>query len=222
MVYRGLQSKIRNGGGRISEGFSHREPTLDAAQTGLARAYESLNRLQEAEQSYKAVIALAAGLLGGIQPAGHVLLEYLKAGGSGADVHPRDITSLTNRLPRVTQNLGITRIQQDRYAEAIEPLERSLKTRKTGAAHVQPCYGVFSQPLAIATRMQHACWKKPPPLETQNYEIWGNPRMRITGRRCLTARQVLHGRALELGEETLKINPSNLGRGGVTWRDVSV
>ena len=102
-------------------------------------------------------------------------------------------------------NLGITRIQQDRYAEAIEPLERSLKIRKTGEGTSNLATAYFqSKRYADAARLLEEATT----LDAQNYEIWGNlgdayywapgMRDRATG---------AYRRALELGEERRKINP---------------
>jgi Flp pilus assembly protein TadD len=102
-------------------------------------------------------------------------------------------------------NLGITRIQQDRYGEAIDPLERSLAIRKTGSATSNLAMAYFqTKRYGDAAHM----FEQATTLDTQNYEIWGNlgdayywvPGMR---ERAPGA----YRRALELGEELRKVNP---------------
>jgi serine/threonine-protein kinase len=179
------------------------EPSLDAAQTGLARAYESLNRLQEAEQSYKAVIALRPDYWAGYNRLGTF---YLRNGRleEAAQMYTQ-VTSLAPDSFFGFTNLGITRIQQGRYTEAIEPLQKSLKIRKTGDATSNLAMAYFqSKRYADAA----STFEQATALDEQNYEIWGNlgdayywaPGMR---ERAVGA----YRKALELGEEQRRINP---------------
>jgi serine/threonine-protein kinase len=182
---------------------SKSEPTLDAAQTGLARAYESLNRLQEAEQSYKAVIALRPDYWAGYNRLGTF---YLRNGRleEAAQMYTQ-VTSLVPDSFFGYANLGITRIQQGRYSEAIEPLNQSLKIRKTGVAlsNLATAYFQSKRYTDAAHSLEEATT-----LDTRNYEIWGNlgdayywaPGMR---ERAAGA----YRKALELGEEQRKVNP---------------
>lgn len=182
---------------------SQSEPALDAAQSGLARAYESLNRLQEAEQSYKAVIALRPDYWAGYNRLGTFYLRHGRLE-EAAQMYTQ-ATSLAPDSFVGFANLGISRIQQGRYSEAIEPLNQSLKIRKTGdgmsnlaTAYFQSKrYGDAAHSLEEATT-----------LDARNYEIWGNladayywapgMRQRASG---------AYRKALELGEEQRKINP---------------
>jgi tetratricopeptide (TPR) repeat protein/predicted Ser/Thr protein kinase len=179
------------------------EPTLDAAQSGLARAYESLNRLQEAEQSYKAVIALRPDYWAGYNRLGTFYLRNGKLE-EAAQMYTQ-VTSLVPDSFTGYTNLGITRIQQGRYNEAIEPLEKSLKIRKTGSATSNLATAYFqSKRYADAAQM----FEEATALDGRNYEIWGNlgdayywapgMRQRATG---------AYRKALELGEERRKVNP---------------
>jgi serine/threonine protein kinase/tetratricopeptide (TPR) repeat protein len=182
---------------------SRSEPTLDAAQTGLARAYESLNRLQEAEQSYKAVIALRPDYWAGYNRLGTF---YLRNGRleEAAQMYTQ-VTSLVPDSFVGYANLGSTRIQQGRYSEAIEPLNQSLKIRKTGdgMSNLATAYFQSKRYTDAAHSLEEAT-----ALDAKNYEIWGNlgdayywaPEMRD---RAASA----YRKALELGEEQRKINP---------------
>ena len=97
---------------------------------GWRAAYESLNRLQEAEQSYKAVIALRPDYWAGYNRLGTFYLRHGRLE-EAAQMYTQ-VTSLVPDSFVGFANLGITRIQQGRYSEAIEPLNQSLKIRKTG------------------------------------------------------------------------------------------
>jgi serine/threonine-protein kinase len=182
---------------------SKNEPTLDAAQTGLARAYESLNRLQEAEQSYKAVIALRPDYWAGYNRLGTF---YLRNGRleEAAQMYTQ-VTSLVPDSFVGYANLGSTRIQQGRYSEAIEPLNQSLKIRKTGVglSNLATAYFQSKRYTEAAYSLEEAST-----LDAKNYEIWGNlgdayywaPGMR---ERAPGA----YRKALELGEEQRRVNP---------------
>lgn len=182
---------------------SKSEPTLDAAQTGLARAYESLNRLQEAEQSYKAVIALRPDYWAGYNRLGTF---YLRNGRfEEAAQMFMQVTSLVPDSFVGFANLGSTRIQQGRYREAIEPLNQSLKIRKTGdgMSNLATAYFQAKRYTDAAKTLEEAAT-----LDARNYEIWGNlgdayywaPGMRERAGDS-------YRKALELGEEQRRINP---------------
>jgi serine/threonine-protein kinase len=182
---------------------SKSEPTLDAVQTGLARAYESLNRLQEAEQSYKAVIALRPDYWAGYNRLG---IFYLRHGRleEAAQMYTQ-VASLVPDSFVGFANLGITRIQQGRYSEAIEPLNQSLKIRKTGdgMSNLATAYFQSGRYADAARSLEEATT-----LDANNYEIWGNlgdayywapgMRERAAG---------VYRKALDLGEEQRKVNP---------------
>jgi serine/threonine-protein kinase len=179
------------------------EPTLEAAQAGLARAYESLNRLPEAEESYKAVIALRPDYWAGYNRLGTFYLRNGKLDEAAA-MYTQVISLVPDSFVGYA-NLGITRIQQGRNSEAIEPLEHSLKIRKTadGTSNLATAYFQSRRYADAARLLQDAT-----SLDARNYEIWGNlgdayywaPGMR---ERASGA----YRQALELGEEQRKVNP---------------
>jgi serine/threonine-protein kinase len=159
--------------------------------------------LQEAEQSYKAVIALRPDYWAGYNRLGTF---YLRNGRleEAAQMYTQ-VTSLVPDSFVGFANLGITRIQQGRYSEAIEPLEQSLKIRKTGDATSNLATAYFqSKRYADAASM----FEQATTLDARNYEIWGNlgdayywaPGMRERAGGA-------YRKALELGEEQRKINP---------------
>jgi serine/threonine protein kinase/tetratricopeptide (TPR) repeat protein len=182
---------------------SKSEPTLDAVQTGLARAYESLNRLPEAEQSYKAVIALRPDFWAGYNRLGNFYLRHGRLE-EAAQMYTQ-VTSLVPDSFVGFANLGSTRIQQGRYGEAIEPLEQSLKIRKTGdgMSNLATAYFQSRRYTDAARSLEEATT-----LDAKNYEIWGNlgdayywaPGMRERA-------SAAYRKALDLGEEQRKVNP---------------
>jgi tetratricopeptide (TPR) repeat protein len=102
-------------------------------------------------------------------------------------------------------NLGSTRIQQGRYGEAVEPLEQSLKIRKTGSgmSNLATAYFQSRRYTDAARSLEEATT-----LDAKNYEIWGNlgdayywaPGMRDRAGGA-------YRKALELGEEQRRVNP---------------
>jgi tetratricopeptide (TPR) repeat protein/predicted Ser/Thr protein kinase len=178
------------------------EPTLDAAQAGLAKAYESLNRPDEAEQSYKAVIALRPDYWAGYNRLGTFYLRHGRFD-EAAKMYAQ-VTSLVPDSFVGYANLGSTRIQQGQYAEAIEPLEHSLKIRKTGEGTSNLATAYFNtKRYADAARLLEEATA----LDAQNYEIWGNLGDAYYWAPGLRERApAAYRQALELGEEQRKIN----------------
>jgi serine/threonine protein kinase/tetratricopeptide (TPR) repeat protein len=178
------------------------EPTLDAAQAGLARAYESLNRMPEAEQSYKAVIALRPDYWAGYNRLGTFYLRHGRFE-EAAQMYSQVVSLVPDSFVGYA-NLGITRIQQGDYAAAIEPLEHSLKIRKTGEGTSNLGTAYFnSKRYADSARL----FEEATALDPQNYEIWGNLGDAYYWAPGLRERApAAYRKALELGEEQRKIN----------------
>jgi tetratricopeptide (TPR) repeat protein/predicted Ser/Thr protein kinase len=178
------------------------EPTLDAAQAGLARAYESLNRMPEAEQSYKAVISLRPDYWAGYNRLGTF---YLRHGRFEQAVQMySQVVSLVPDSFVGYANLGITRIQQGNYPAAIEPLEHSLKIRKTGEGTSNLGTAYFNSKRYVDSAR---LFEEATALDPQNYEIWGNLGDAYYWAPGLRDRApAAYRKALELGEEQRKVN----------------
>jgi Flp pilus assembly protein TadD len=103
--------------------------------------------------------------------------------------------------------LGITLIQQGKYKEAIEPLQRSLKIRETGPAtsNLATAYFQLKQYRNAAQVFEQAT-----ALDPKNYELWGNLGDAYYWAPALhdQAASAYH-KALALGEDQRKINPRN-------------
>jgi eukaryotic-like serine/threonine-protein kinase len=181
------------------------EPTQDAAVAGLAQAYQSLNRLEDAERAFKAAIALRPAYWVGYNRLGTFYLRHGKLDKAG-DMYAQVISLAPGSFIGYT-NLGITRVQQGKYAEAIEPLKRSVEIRKTGEATSNLATAYFQQKQFgdAATFFEEAV-----ALDSGNYELWGNlgdayywaPGMRDRSAEA-------YRKALSLGEVQHKINPRN-------------
>jgi tetratricopeptide (TPR) repeat protein len=181
------------------------EPTQDAAAAGLARAYESLNRLGDAEQAYKAAIKLRPSYWAGYNRLGTFYLRQGKLD-EAAEMYTHVISLVPDSFTGYS-NLGITRVQQGRYAEAVEPLKRSLEIRKTGPATSNLATAYFQQ-----KRFSEAAifFEQAAMLDPGNYEVWGNlgdAYYWATGTRDRSAGA--YQKALSLGEGERKVNPRN-------------
>jgi tetratricopeptide (TPR) repeat protein len=181
------------------------EPTLDAAAAGLARAYESLNKLQEAEQSYKSAIVLRPNYWAGYNRLGTFYYRHGKWD-QAAGMYTQVVSLVPDSFIGYT-NLGNTRVQQGKYADAIEPLKKSVEIRKTGEATSNLATAYFQQrQYEEAARF----FEEATALDSGNYELWGNlgdayywaPGMRERAPEA-------YRKALALGEGQRKINPRN-------------
>ncbi|MCU1240905.1 MAG: serine/threonine-protein kinase [Candidatus Acidoferrum typicum] len=181
------------------------EPTQDAAAAGLARAYESLNRLDDAEQAYKAAIKLRPNYWAGYNRLGTFYLRQGKLD-QAAEMYTHVISLVPDSFTGYS-NLGITRVQQGRYAEAVEPLKRSLEIRKTGPATSNLATAYFQQKrFSDAARF----FEQAASLDPWSYEIWGNLGDAYYWTPGMRDRSVeAYRKALSLGEEQRKVNPRN-------------
>jgi serine/threonine-protein kinase len=145
------------------------EPTLDAAQSGLARASEKLNRLDEAEKAYRAAIALRPNYWAGYNRLGAFYLEHGRAE-EAAQMFSQVVSLVPDSFIGYS-NLGAARLQQARYTEAIPHLEHSLTIRKTGDAtsNLGTAYFALHRYADAAKAYQEAVQAAP-----GEYIVWGN------------------------------------------------
>jgi eukaryotic-like serine/threonine-protein kinase len=145
------------------------EPTQDVAVAGLAQAYQSLNRPEDAERAFKAAIALRPSYWAGYNRLGTFYLRHGELEKAG-EMYTQVISLAPGGFIGYT-NLGITRVQQGKYAEAIEPLKRSLEIRKTGEATSNLATAYFQQKqFGEAAKF----FEEAVALDSGNYELWGN------------------------------------------------
>jgi eukaryotic-like serine/threonine-protein kinase len=182
---------------------AQRDPMLDSAAAGIARGYESLNRFDDAERAYKEAIALRPNYWAGYNRLGTFYLRHGKLD-DAAKMYSQVISLVPDSFIGYT-NLGITLVQQGRYAQAIEPLERSLKIRKTGDTTSNLATAYFQ-----VKRFGDAAelYEEATALDPNNYELWGNLGDAYYWAPALRDRAgAAYRKALELGAEQRKINP---------------
>jgi serine/threonine-protein kinase len=178
------------------------EPTLDAAQSGLARSYESLNHLEDAEKAYRASIALRPNYWAGYNRLGAFYLEHGKAE-DGAKMFAQVVALVPDSFIGYS-NLGGARVQQGRYAEAIPALEHSLQIRKTSDAtsNLGTAYFVMRRYADAAKEYEQAVLLSP-----KEYVMWGNlgdAYFWTPGRRAEGAGA--YRKAILLATDALKVN----------------
>jgi len=190
------------------------EPTLDAAQSGLARSYESLNRADDAEKAYRAAITLRPNYWMGYNRLGAFYIRHGKW--EQAAQMFSQVVSLAPDSFIGYNNLGDIRMYQGHNAEAIPLLERSLQIRKTADAtsNLGTAYFQLRRYQDAATAYEQSTQLDPP-----NYVLWGNlgdayfwtPERRREAAGAYT-------RATALAMEALRVN----GRDAVALSSVSL
>ena len=145
------------------------EPTLDAAQSGLAGAYERLNRTADAEKAYRGAIALRPNYWAGYNRLGALYLRHGKM--EDAAKMFSQVVSLAPDSFIGYSNLGSARVTEGRYQEAIPLLEHSLAIRETGEAKSNLATAYFqSKRYGEAAKF----YEQAASFEPRNYELWGN------------------------------------------------
>ena len=145
------------------------EPTLDAAQSGLAGTYEKLNRTDDAERAYRAAVALRPNYWAGYNRMGAFYFRHGKM--EDAAQMFSQVVSLAPDSFIGYSNLGIVRVTEGRYPEAIPLLERSLAIRETGDAKSNLATAYFqSKRYAEAAKIYEGAAA----IDPKNYEVWGN------------------------------------------------
>jgi serine/threonine-protein kinase len=145
------------------------EPTLDAAQSGLAGTYEKLHRTDDAEKAYRAAIALRPNYWAGYNRMGAFYFRHGKM--EDAAQMFSQVVSLAPDSFIGYSNLGIVRVTEGRYPEAIPLLERSLAIRETGDAKSNLATAYFQRKrYAEAAKIYEGAAA----IDPKNYELWGN------------------------------------------------
>lgn len=183
------------------------EPTLDAAQSGLAHSYESLNRLDDAEKAYRAAIALRPNYWAGYNRLGAFYVRHGKW--EPAAQMFSQVVSLVPDSFMGYSNLGAVRLHQGLYADAIPPFERSLDIRKTGDAisNLGTAYFAMRRYADAAKEYEEAVR-----LSDHEYILWGNlgdAYFWTPGRRQDAAAG--YNRAMALALESLRVNSRDAG-----------
>jgi tetratricopeptide (TPR) repeat protein len=183
------------------------EPTSDSAYRGLARAYESLGNLAEAERIYRQAVALRPHYWAGYNWLGAFLFgqaRYQEA----AEMF-RMVTNIAPENVRGWYNLGGTYVLDGRYEQAIEVLERAVKLRPSASAlsNLGTAY-FYRREFARAAERYAAAVE----LAPQDSSLWVNlaeARYWIPEQReqALDAAR----KALSFAQQELKVNPKDAG-----------
>jgi tetratricopeptide (TPR) repeat protein len=145
------------------------EPANEQASIGLAKAYEQLNQPDRSETVYKQAIALRPNyyrvydLLGGFYFRNADYAKAEKMFSTAAEKNPQSFSAYSN--------LGIALMSQDKDAEAVEALKRSLAIRPTA-----PAYGNLGVALFRLRRFPEAAaeFRHSIQLSPDIYDKWGS------------------------------------------------
>jgi tetratricopeptide (TPR) repeat protein/TolB-like protein len=178
------------------------EPTNDDASIGLARAYTSLNRLNEAEDTYQQAIKLRPNHYKTYAWLGFFYIQqaqYEKA----AQIYQK-LTSLAPENPEGYYNLGAAYLFLGHDQDAIAALEKSIKIRPSPAAYSNLGTAYFRGRKFTEAA---ANYREAVNSDQTNQELWSNlgHAYYFGGERehAKTAFQ----RALVLANEQLQVNP---------------
>jgi len=169
----------------------------------LAEVYESSSRPKEAEETYKAAIALrpndwtSHNLLGVFYFNHHRYAE--------AEPYFKKVAALTPDNVRASNNLGATNLEMGKVPEAIIMFRQSLKLEESART-----YSNLGMAFYLAGRFQEAAQMhgKATQLAPDNEIYWGNlGHARRWDAQLAAQAPDAYRRAIELGEQALSINP---------------
>ncbi len=178
-------------------------PVDAGALRGLARAYETLGRFDEAEAAYKRGIAAQPGLW----PSYKSLAQFYwhRSRYTEAEALYRQALALDPSNEWLANNLGALYFSVGRYTDARAMFERSLATRPTYAAYSN--FGTLAF-LQKDWKEAIAQYEKACALDDRDYVVWGNTGIAYhwLGGHDAQAREALVA-AVKLAERQLAVNP---------------
>jgi tetratricopeptide (TPR) repeat protein/tRNA A-37 threonylcarbamoyl transferase component Bud32/TolB-like protein len=178
------------------------DPSSDGAYTGMASAYERLGKLNDAEKTYQQVISLRPRYWKGYNQLGSFYFRQAQYDKCAAMF--QKVAELTPDSFRGYANLGAVYLAEGKYAEAIQPLNDSLRIRATAATYSNLGTAYFhlrrfseaARTYAEATR-----------LNANDYLIWGNLGEAYYYAGDHAGAGNAYRNSIQLGEEALKVNP---------------
>jgi serine/threonine-protein kinase len=187
------------------------EPTGDDAYRGLAEAYQNLGNLAEAEKTYRRAIALRPHYWAPYNWLG-VYYFHLARFADAAGMFNQVVTLVPDSF-RGYSNLGAALNGEGHYAEAIAALQRSIAIRPTDSGYTNLGTGYF---FLRQYDDAAAAFEQAVRLKEHDYLLWWNlgegyywnPAKRSQARAA-------YQRAVELGQERLKVNPKETGTIGI-------
>jgi tetratricopeptide (TPR) repeat protein len=182
------------------------EPANDRAYVNLADAYQHLNQLDKAEETYKRAIALrpqywrAYSLLGGFYAT---QAEYDKA-----EAMFRRATELDPDSYPAFNNLGGALLYEDKNDEATKAFEKSIALR--------PNLNAYRNVATAQFNLRHfqdsaRSFKEALKFDSSEYQTWAYLAEALYyGGDTVSANEPFR-KAIELGEQQLKVNPRDAG-----------
>jgi serine/threonine-protein kinase len=176
-------------------------PGNDGAYIGLAAVYERMGKLNDAERTYQQVIGLRPQYWRGYNLLGIFYCRQSQYDKCAAMF--QKVAELTPESFRGYANVGAALLADGKYAEAIQPLNESLRIRATAGTYTNLGTAYFHLrrfPEAARTYAEAAR------LNDRDYHIWGNLAVaqHFAGNR--EEADKAYRKAIALAEDAFKIN----------------
>jgi serine/threonine protein kinase/tetratricopeptide (TPR) repeat protein len=180
------------------------EPANDQAYSGLALAFQRLNKLDDAEKTYQRVISLRPQY-----PPGYKLLGafYLRQAQpvKAAEMFSRMVELAPDSYPAYS-NLAAALLYQARYEDAIKPLQQSIAIRPTYFAYTN--LGTAYLRLRRFSDAARA-YQQATQLDGVQYVAWGSlgDAYHYSGDRAQAMNA--YQKAVQLAQQQLQVNPKD-------------
>ena len=179
-----------------------RDSSYTDAIGGLARTYDVLGRLEDAEAAYQNAIAKKPDYWVGYRDLGRFYFKHARY--EDAIAQYRHVLALTPLNARAYSNLGAMYFYLERSDEAIEMFKRALE--------IKPDHTIYSN---LATTYYYegryaeaaGAYEKALALQGNNYLTWGYMATAYEWSGQAEKSRRAHARAAELAEDRLRFNP---------------
>jgi tetratricopeptide (TPR) repeat protein len=178
------------------------DPTNDKAYRSLASAYQNLNELDKAEETYKRAISIRPQYWRGYSAIGVFYFAQARYGQAEAmferavSLRPGDFGDYSN--------LGATLLYQGKDEDATRALEQSIAIRPTYQAYENLGAAYFRlRKFDQAARTTNEALK----LSSTDYQTWGNLADAYYYGGNKSAATDVYKKAILMAEEGLKVNP---------------
>ncbi len=180
------------------------DPTNDQAYMGLARAYQHLNRPDEAEKTFQRAISLRPKNPRAYMALGGFYLQQAQAA-KAEQMFNREV-ELTPDSYRGYSDLAAAFLYQARYNDAVKPLEQSLAIR--------PTFDAYTNLGTAYLRMRRfsdaiRAYQQAVQLGGTQYGAWGSLGDAYHYAGDQTHAMPAYKKAVELGKQQLEVNPKD-------------
>jgi serine/threonine protein kinase/tetratricopeptide (TPR) repeat protein len=180
------------------------DPMSDAALRNLARTYESMQELTQAEGTYRKAIELKPDYWGGYYQL--AVFFYLHNRYAEAIPQSEKVVALAPENPWGHNNLGVVYLQLEQWGKAKKMFERSLQCEwNYSAAANLGLILFFEGKFPEAAEQYEAALKQ----NDGDYAVWGNLGSAYHWAGNEPKSQENYRRAIQKGEARLKVNPSD-------------